>query len=190
MANYLSTWGVIKAAGISSYLLLFISVSVGAFGYSKLVSVKRRGLLLIIHQWTGWFGFLFGLLHGIVLLIDMYEPFSIKEVLVPFYTDHQTVANGFGILAFYMFFAVLVTSDWMKTFGKKVWRFVHYLPFPAFILSLLHGLLAGSDSSLKGIKMMYAITGILFILVVVVRMGWRKPAKEKEQSHAYITSRG
>jgi len=189
VANYFSTWGVIKAAGICSYLLLFISVSVGAFGYSKMVSAKRRGLLLIIHQWTGWFGFLFGLLHGIVLLIDTYEPFSIKELLIPFYTEYKTVANGFGIMGFYMFFAVLVTSDWMKNFGKKVWRSVHYLPFPAFILSLLHGLLAGSDSSRKEMKMMYAVTGILFLLVIVVRMGWRKQAKEKEQRHAYITSR-
>ncbi|WP_152396640.1 ferric reductase-like transmembrane domain-containing protein [Paenibacillus guangzhouensis] len=191
METYLSTWGVIKAAGICSYLLLFVSVCAGAFSYGKLLPAKTRAAMLPIHQWSGWFGFLFGLLHGVVLLIDSYAPFSLKELVIPFYADHQRMAIGFGIVAFYMYLAVLVTSDWMKWFGRKVWRAVHYLPFPAYVFSLLHGFLAGSDTTHKEMKIMYAATGIVFILVFVVRIGWSKKNTVKEHNaHAYTAGRG
>ncbi|MCU6712915.1 ferric reductase-like transmembrane domain-containing protein [Paenibacillus sp. J5C_2022] len=184
-----SVWSVTKAAGVSSYLLLFVSVIMGTIGYSQLVSAKHRGRLIFYHQWTGWFGFLFGLLHGIVLLIDTYEPFSIIDLLVPFFSPYKSAGTGLGIIALYMYVAVMVTSDWMKLFGRKVWRIVHYLPFAAYILALLHGLLAGSDSSRTAVKMMYAVTGLLFLVVIAVRMGWGKQANNKEQGHAYTTGR-
>ncbi|MGZ9585173.1 ferric reductase-like transmembrane domain-containing protein [Paenibacillus marinisediminis] len=189
MTNVFSTWSVIKAAGISSYLMLFISVIMGTFGYSKLVPAKYRSLLLFFHQWTGWFGFLLGVLHGTVLLIDTYEPFTITELLIPFYSHYKSAGTGLGILALYIYVAVLVTSDWMKMFGKKVWRTVHYFPFVAYILSLLHGLLVGSDSSQTAMQMIYAVTGILFIVVMVVRMGWRNQSNEREHNHAHTTGR-
>jgi len=152
---------------ISSAIL---SVVAGIFSHSKLIGAKPRALLQHIHQWTGWFGFLFGILHGIVLTIDSYEPFRITELLIPFLSDYKPLATGMGILSFYMFIAVLITSDWMKKFGKRMWRTVHFLAFPAFVLSFLHGLLAGSDSSLTPARWMYALTGLIFLVAVVVRM--------------------
>ncbi|MCJ8011580.1 ferric reductase-like transmembrane domain-containing protein [Paenibacillus sp. KQZ6P-2] len=173
MMEYLTTWGVIKAAGLSSYLLLFVSVCLGTFAHSKWIVPRKRALILTTHQWTGWFGLMFGILHGTVLTIDSYKPFHVAEILVPFLTNDMRVATGLGILTLYMLLAVQISSDLLKRIGKKVWRTVHYLPFPAYLLSLLHGILAGSDSSSIAARMMYAITGGIFIIVIVLRMRLR-----------------
>lgn len=167
--SWLSTWSVIKSAGLTSYLLLFLSVILGAFSYGKLVPSNIRSILLPIHQLTGWLGFLFGLLHGIVLTIDSYEPFSLKMVLVPFTAKYHPWTSGMGTISLYFFFLILVTSDWMKKFGRNVWRFVHYLAFPAYVLSLLHSLLAGSDTKTVWAHSLYATTAGIFVLVICIR---------------------
>src|SRR5690606_32326675 len=68
--DWLSTWGVIRAAGLTAYLFMFVSVVLGAFSYGNAVSPGVRKWALPVHQWTGWFAFLFCLLHAAVLTID------------------------------------------------------------------------------------------------------------------------
>lgn len=180
MLEYLTTWGVTKAAGFSSYLLLFVSVILGAFAHSKQVSIKQRAKLIIAHQWFGWFGFLFSLIHGVVLWIDDFQPFRVVELLVPFYAEYKPIATGIGILAFYMFLAVMLSSDGIKKLGIKAWRSIHYLAFPAFVLSFIHGLTAGSDSGQSMVKGMYVLTALLFVLFILLRMKKKIPDKQAE----------
>ncbi len=168
--TWLSTWSVIKAAGMTSYFLLFLSVVFGVFSYGKLLSANLRGVFMPLHQLTGWLGFLFGLLHGMVLTIDSYQPFSLKAVFVPFTAGYQPWASGFGTLSLYFFFLLLVTSDWMKKFGRKLWRSVHYLAFPAYLLSLIHGLMVGSDTKHAWAQAFYVITAAAFVAVIVLRI--------------------
>ncbi|MEX2459729.1 MAG: ferric reductase-like transmembrane domain-containing protein [Paenibacillaceae bacterium] len=167
---WLSTWNVIKAAGFASYLLLFVSVSLGAFSYGNWIPSRTRVVLLAIHQMTGWVGFLFGLLHGLVLTIDKYKPFSLMEVFIPFASKQDSLFNGLGILALYLFLIILVTSDWMKRFGRKAWRSVHYLAFPAYFMSLVHGMAVGYDIHRPWAIAFYSGTATLFFCMIGIRV--------------------
>lgn len=168
--DFLSTWTVIKAAGFTSYLLLLISVCLGALSYGKLFSGKVRGVLLLTHQLTGWIGFLFGLLHGLVLSVDTYIHFSFAAIFIPFTSPYEPVATGLGTIALYMSLIVLVSSDLMKKIGRKAWQAIHYLAFPLYVLSLLHGLWAGYDSSALWALLFYTGTLLLFLAVILIRV--------------------
>jgi DMSO/TMAO reductase YedYZ heme-binding membrane subunit len=52
-----------------------------------------------------------------------------------------------------------------KQIGQKVWRKLHYFTFLAFGLVLVHGLMAGTDTPLPIIRLMYLGTGagVLFL---------------------------
>ena len=170
ISGWLSTWNVIKAAGFASYLLLFVSVFLGAFSYGNWIPPRTRVVLLAIHQMSGWIGFLFGLLHGLVLTIDTYKPFSLMDVFVPFTSKYDTVFTGLGTLALYLFLIILVTSDWMKQFGRKAWRSVHYLAFPAYFMALVHGIALGYDTHRPWVLVFYTGTATLFFCVIGIRV--------------------
>lgn len=184
MWEWFSTWSVIKAAGLTSYLLLFLSVSLGMFSYGKLMKPNIRGILLIMHQLAGWIGFLFGMLHGLVLTIDSYEPFSYMDVFVPFMAEYHPLSSGLGTVALYFFLIILVTSDWMKNFGRKVWRVIHYLSFPAFAFSFVHGLAAGSDTKQLWAQLFYAGTALLFLVFVYIRIRYAAKSTQTPQESA------
>jgi DMSO/TMAO reductase YedYZ heme-binding membrane subunit len=174
--NWLSTWGVIKAAGMTSYMLMFISVVLGAFSYGAAIPPKAKKWLLPIHQSTGWFGFLFGLLHGAVLIIDGYRPFLPSEVLVPFASGFHPVTLGLGTLALYIMAAILISSDIIRRLGKKIWKSIHLLSYPMFLFLLIHGAMDGSDAEKPWAFLMYACSAFIFAAVLLIRMyiQWKK----------------
>ncbi|MEX1030319.1 MAG: ferric reductase-like transmembrane domain-containing protein [Paenibacillaceae bacterium] len=176
---WFSTWSVIKASGFTSLLLLFISICFGAFCYGKLLSPRYKMPLMIIHQGSGWLGLLTGMLHGMVLTIDKYEPFSLTSILIPFTAKIHPFANGLGTIALYLIFIVIVTSDAMKVIGKNLWRKIHLLTYPALVLSVAHGIVAGSDSTESWAISFYISLGIAFVLVCSIRIGysWRSKLK-------------
>jgi methionine sulfoxide reductase heme-binding subunit len=171
--DWLSTWNVIRASGLTSYLLLFLSVSLGMFCYGKWIEPKYRSVLLIMHHLFGWTGFLFGMLHGLVLMIDNYQPFSFKMVLIPFTAQYLPLASGLGTISLYLMVAVLISSDWMKTFGRKVWRFIHYLALPSYLLALIHGIAAGTDTGSLWARLLYLLTAAAFLICLTVRIQYR-----------------
>lgn len=166
----LSTWNVIKSAGFTSYIFLFIAVALGAFSYGKQLPIKLRQYMLPAHQTAGRLGLLFGMLHGAVLLIDQYKPFAWYEIVVPFMAREHAVVNGMGTITLYALLLNLITSDGLKWFGKKLWRFIHVLAFPAFILALAHGLMIGSNTVDAWAQNIYVTTAIAFVATVIIRL--------------------
>jgi hypothetical protein len=47
---------------------------------------------------------------------------------------------------------------------------LHYLTFITYLLALGHGLMAGTDSSLLGLKFMYGATGLATLFLVYYRL--------------------
>lgn len=170
LADWLSTWGVIKAAGMTAYALMFISVALGAFSYGAAIPANVKKILLPIHQTTGWFGFLFALLHGAVLTIDGYRPFLPREVLIPFASGFHPVTLGLGTLAFYFMAAILISSDAMRRLGRKIWKSVHLLSYPMFLFLLIHGAADGSDAEKPWAFLLYYFSGFMFAAVLLMRL--------------------
>lgn len=175
--SILTVWTTTKAAGLTAYLLLFISMVAGIVQGTPFAKGPKRLLWNLAHQWCGWFGLLFGMLHGIVLVFDQYVGYSLAELAVPFASDHDRLGTGLGILAFYLMAILILSSDLMKKLGKKVWRTIHFVAFPTFVLALVHGLMAGSDSAHPVFIALYAVTGGTVAVMLVWRIWYAKNAK-------------
>ncbi|WP_379152548.1 ferric reductase-like transmembrane domain-containing protein [Paenibacillus sp. sgz5001063] len=170
LAEHLSVWTTVRAAGFTSYLLLFLAVTAGLLQGEPWVKGQRRVQLNLIHQWTGWFGLLFGLVHGLVLTYDQNVGYSLFELAIPFASHHEPLWTGLGTLSFYMLLLILISSDMIRTIGKKLWRAIHFLALPMFVMALLHGIMLGSDTREPGIQVMYMLTGLTIAGLVVRRI--------------------
>jgi sulfoxide reductase heme-binding subunit YedZ len=98
----------------------------------KWFSPRIGGIVYTVHQSSGWFGLLFGMIHGLVLLFDKQVGYTLIEISIPFTSHYKPFESGLGILAFYAMFLLVVSSYLMKHLGKKLWRSIY---FPLFYLS-------------------------------------------------------
>ncbi|MCL6587464.1 MAG: ferric reductase-like transmembrane domain-containing protein [Anoxybacillus sp.] len=166
----LSVWNVTRAAGLTSYVLLFLSIVAGMLQSFSQMPPSVRKIWNIGHQSFGWFGLLFGLVHGIVLTLDRKQGLEWKEIFVPFAASEHSLLIGIGIIALYAVVIVMVTSDWLKWIGRYVWRAIHYLSFPAYLLALVHSVLLGSDTQYRELTIMYAVTAGIVIMLFILRI--------------------
>lgn len=162
------TWELIRAAGFTSFLLLFLSVAAGLLLGNKIGSGKINKHIQVIHQSTGWFSLLFGLFHSLLLYIDHYQPFTLAEIFIPFMATDHRVINGIGTISLYLFILLFLTGDLMKKVGAKVWKKVHRLALPCFILLSIHGIFLGTDSKEIWAIILYTSSlAIVFALLLV-----------------------
>lgn len=171
VGQIMPVWNTTRAAGLTSYLLLFISMVSGillSFRFMK--GARARNITHTLHNSTGWFGLLFGMVHGLVLSFDKYVGYSWGEILIPFTSHNKPLLTGIGTIALYMMFFLVASSDLIKQIGKKVWRGIHFLSFPAFLLAFLHGLLVGTDTQYSSIKLIYIVTGSIMAGLIVLRV--------------------
>jgi sulfoxide reductase heme-binding subunit YedZ len=172
------TWYVTRAAGITAYLLLWLSTVWGLLLPSRLLDGKLHGAFTFeFHQFISLLAIAFTFAHVIVLMFDQYAPFSLAQVLFPFLSTYRPLWTGIGILVFYIVLLVSVTFYLRDRIGSKVFRSLHLLSFLAFIGAAVHGLMAGTDSPLPTVQWMYTGT---FLTVVFLTVYWvlgrvRKP---------------
>lgn len=164
-----SIWEMIRSTGLTSYSLLFLSVTAGVMYKGKLSAPKRQAVLLFVHQTAGWLGFLIGLLHGLLLIIDDYLPFSPSEVFIPFTSDYKPFLTGLGTLSLYGMLLLLVSSDAMKKMSRKLWRAIHYLAIPAYLFAFVHGIAIGTDSGETWSMIFYTSTAVMLVAMMFVR---------------------
>jgi DMSO/TMAO reductase YedYZ heme-binding membrane subunit len=181
--EWLPVWNVSRAAGSTSYLLLFFSVVAGMSIHYRSFKPGTKARMNFIHQAAGWFGMLFGMIHGLVLTFSTYESFSVVNVLVPFTSTTHPFLIGLGVLALYSLILIIVTSDYMNRIGKKAWKTIHFLAFPMFIAALLHGIMLGPDTREPMILFMYISTASIVVVALIVRivMHLTKPTTPKTQ---------
>ncbi|GLX70358.1 ferric reductase-like transmembrane domain-containing protein [Paenibacillus glycanilyticus] len=178
----LNVWTTTRASGITSYLFLFLSTVAGITMGLRIVKNKAKPIVLAIHQSTGWFGFLFGMIHGSVLVFDEYVGYSPGELLIPFTAHSHPILTGIGTLSFYMTFLVILSSDLMKKLGKKLWKMTHMLAFPGYFMALFHGLFIGSDSQYPWAIGMYGATGAIIAALTAYRIWTVTKGKGKQET--------
>ncbi|MDO7905957.1 ferric reductase-like transmembrane domain-containing protein [Paenibacillus sp. JX-17] len=170
LLDTLTVWATTRAAGMTSYLLLFFSTAAGIMMSLKMLNGRAKSILLTVHQSSGWFGLLFGMVHGTVLLFDQYVGYPAAELLIPFASHSHRWLNGIGTLSLYAMLILVASSDLMKKLGRKVWRTIHFFAFPAYFMALVHGFMLGSDSHYSWARLMYFSTGCLIVLFTAFRI--------------------
>ncbi|OZB97618.1 hypothetical protein CJP46_00120 [Paenibacillus sp. XY044] len=170
ISQILSVWVTTRAAGLTSYMLLFASIAAGLLQGGAWAKGPVKAKLNMVHQWCGWFGLLFGMVHGLVLLFDRYVGYSLADILIPFKASEDRLWMGLGILSLYLMLLLIISSDLMKKLGRKAWRLIHFLAMPTYLMALIHGIMLGSDSRQTPVLVLYAVTGMAALVLLVNRI--------------------
>jgi sulfoxide reductase heme-binding subunit YedZ len=155
-------WFVTRAAGLIAYLLLWFSTVWGLAVPSKLVApILEQTYTFDFHQFISLLSIGFTLLHVIVLMIDQYLPFSIWQILLPFLDSYRPFWVGIGIISFYIILLVTITFYIRSLIGMSVFRAIHILSLVSYLGATLHGLFAGTDGTLPGMRIIYLGGGLV-----------------------------
>lgn len=138
-------WIIARAAGLTAFGLLTLSVWLGLAMSTRLLSPRRQKPLLALHRTLAWTGLSMIGLHGLALLFDPTLHFGLASVLVPFAAPWKAGAVAAGVVAGWLSVMLAASFRARKWIGQKGWRRLHYASFAAFSLSLGHALLVGSD---------------------------------------------
>ena len=185
----MTTWILLRAAGIGSYLMLFLSVAWGLVATTAVVTKRvSKPTANLFHAFVASTGLALLGVHLGLLLVDGFMPFSVAAITLPMAAEYRPLAVSAGVIAMYGMVAVLVTS-WLRTrVGTAWWRRVHLLAVPMFTLALAHGVFAGTDTERPWMFVLYAVTGLVVVFLTIVRAltyGYRPPRPTRpERSQA------
>jgi sulfoxide reductase heme-binding subunit YedZ len=178
-----ATWYLIRALGITGYVLITISMAWGIVLSSRMVKDWSPGpLSMLLHSTVSWLGLLFGFGHAALLLVDNYFHYAIGDILIPFTGPYRPIAVGLGTLAFWILLIVTPSFALRKRlFSHRAWQLLHYTSYGAFVLVTLHGLLAGTDGTHLGFRLLLGISVVATSGLLAYRIHNRRRVAPKEQ---------
>lgn len=167
--DLISSWNFIRLSGFLAYFLFTFSLVAGLMGRMTIMQ-KKKPLTLALHQSSGWAGFLTILFHMILLWKDQYVTYSLLELFLPFSARTAPILSALGTISFYLFLIIMATSDFfMKILGRNIWKRIHFLVIPAWVLMVFHGILIGTDSHQPWAAFLYGGGVILIITMLALR---------------------
>lgn len=176
-------WYVARAAGIVAVIALTAATALGSVSSGRAPAgdaqtVDRRYLVQMAHRSAALIG-LFALATHVVLLVsDRYVDVSVGGVLVPFTAGYRPLALAAGTLGAYGILAAAVSGAVRGRLASsaasaRVWRPVHVLAYLGWVLSMAHGVFAGSDTGAPWTSAIYAAIGVVVAGALVVRLSAR-----------------
>lgn len=169
--NSQAYWFMARASGIMAYLLLWFVTGWGIIMSSKMAQGVVDGPVSYgLHEFFPILTVLFAAFHALILLGDSYIGFNIIHLLIPFTSPYEPFWTGLGTVALYFSLLLLISTYLRQQIGQKCWRFFHYIGYLAFVLALIHGVMAGSDSSLTVMKLVYLFTGLSILFATYYRL--------------------
>ncbi len=160
-------WYITRSAGLTAYLVLWLSVAWGLAVSSHILDkLLHRSFTYEFHQFLSLLAIGFIVLHIVVLYFDRYLPYTISQVLIPFLSPYRPLWVGIGTIAFYLVLLVTVTFYLRSRIGMKAFRSIHLLSLVSYFAVAVHGLMSGTDSSLPAVQVMYI--GTFFITIFLL----------------------
>jgi predicted ferric reductase len=139
----------------------------------------RRINIFRLHEWTAYFILLLIVLHPAVLLLRDSTHFGWRDVLLPIRSPVQPMLNTVGAAALYGLLIVIVTSFFRLRMARPLWKKLHFLVFPAFVLMFIHSIYTnpllsnGRVDWLDGGKVFVDICGAIALMTWVARVRLR-----------------
>ena len=164
-------WYLTRATGLVSFVLLTASVSLGLVMTGKLSGRLRRNATYDVHRFVALLTLILTVVHTFIVLPDAFVGFSLWELLVPFASPYEPTYMGVGTLALYLMVVTIATFYLRPLVPYAAWRAIHYATFAVFVMALVHGIGAGSDSGTVWAQAMYWGGGGIVLALLVRRIG-------------------
>ena len=180
-------WYLSRSTGIVALVLLVLSFTWGILLSTRaLRGVDRPAWLLATHSWLSGTALAMVIVHIVSLMLDSWVKFSLRDVLVPGAATWQgatrtaEIGTAVGVVGFYVFLLVQLTSLFRKQIPRAVWLGIHRASFPLVFGLLLHAGWAGTDTSNR----VYQAGAIMMAMIVAAASVIRviTPARAKRQT--------
>lgn len=163
-------WFTTRGAGAVSLVLFSAVIVVGVLARSRFATTWwPRFLTPAFHRNLTLIAVVFLMLHIVTAVVDPFTHLGLTVAFVPFGSYYRTLWLGLGTLAFDLTIAIVVSSLLTSVFGTKVWKVLHVLSYPLWLMAVIHGLGTGSDA---GALWMRTIT-IACLFGVSAAVCWR-----------------
>jgi len=140
-------WYLARSSGFVAWGLSIAAILIGlALATRALGSSPRPAWLLDLHRFVGGLTVVFLAVHLGALVADSYVHFGVADLLVPFASSWKTGAVAWGIIGFWLIFAVELSSLMMRRLPRRTWRAVHLTSYLAAVLATVHAYTAGTDA--------------------------------------------
>ena len=184
----MTIWYMARGSGLAALLLLSISTSIGALmtGRAKTTAgAASRVIVHYLHRVTASLGLGVLMMHLAMILADSYAHVGWQGAIVPFTSGYRPTWVGLGTLAVYTFVlvaAIGIARGKIATSqrGVRVWRWLHSAAYVGWGLAMLHGLNAGTDSSVGWVRLLYLACAGMVLGALAVRLARRSPRTHRE----------
>jgi methionine sulfoxide reductase heme-binding subunit len=124
-----------------------------------------------IHNWTGYGVLVATLLHPVILLFGTQVRFRVLDIVLPVWSPKQPVENMLGAVALYALVIVVVTSYARVKLGRRLWKLMHYLVYPAAALLFVHGILTNQNLNDQAVDYLDGEKVFIEVCLLVVLVG-------------------
>lgn len=160
-------WYLSRSSAFAALSLLWLSMALGLLITNKIArSWPGVPVSFALHEFISILGLGFAIFHALILLGDRYIGYTLTQIFVPFSSSYEPLWVGLGQVGFYVMLIVTLSFYVRSHIGQKTWRSLHYVSFFTYLIALIHGIAAGSDSGLPWVQQYYWISGgaLLFLL--------------------------
>lgn len=184
-------WLLARSSGLVAYMLLTLGVVAGLTLKTRMLGRAVSPVMITaVHQLLSTVGIVAVAVHAAMIVIDTKVDVPLIATVIPGLSGYRPVATAVGVIAFELWIIIHASFALRQRIGIKRWRSLHRLTLVAWAMAAIHGLSAGSDSSLAWVQYMYAGT----IGIVLGLFAWRmltvtpKPAPRVNPKTPHIPS--
>lgn len=182
------TWDMVRAGGLTAYLLLTLAVSLGLLLSMQLQSPAKWPRLVNneLHNFLTLLALVFVCIHILAALVDPFTHFGLNEIFIPLVSRYRPFWMALGIIAFYLGLAIGI-STWVRPIiGYTWWRRLHVFTLLIFALVTIHGIATGTDTRTWWGIAIYALSVVLVGGLLVRRL--LVPATARGRSHPVLAT--
>jgi sulfoxide reductase heme-binding subunit YedZ len=171
-------WYAARAAALAAFFVLAASLLTGmAIRTAYLAPLARNRAVVSVHAFLTWFWVPLVVVHVTTLVLDATSRITPLDLLVPFRVDEgagSQLAIGLGTIGLLLLVLITVTAALRRAMRRAIWRWIHRLTYPMFVIFLIHAQLAGTDFSQAAISLAaWATLGGLVALALLRAAGGR-----------------
>jgi hypothetical protein len=164
-------WWLARAFGLLAYVALWLSVVFGVFSSAKGAGgLFDKGTIMQLHGRWAVAAQVATVLHVLAVVVDPHSGVGAFAALVPLTSATLTGPVAVGTLALWGLALLLVSTALSRRLSRVAWRALHASAFGTFLLALVHGATAGSDTGAPVVRWLYLLTAALLVAAIVQRL--------------------
>lgn len=189
----MTLWYLARGAGFAALIAFTASTMLGALattGRRGAQGLDRRYLRQMAHRSAAVTGLVMLATHIVLILTDVYVNASVSGALIPFTAGYRPLALGLGSVAVYLLVLVAVSGALRGRLatsarGARLWRRVHLMAYGGWVLSMGHGILAGTDTGTRWTTAIYLGCGAAVVSAIAARLS----SLRSERGHPLAVAR-